>query len=158
MHIYTLGGPRNIEFLRIGNHMWPLGETYAPTQFFYSALDVSRTWDYHGKNETSNVRHFENPEVYWQCHMGSSKPHIDSFRETEDPQAEYDQAMQDYMERLTTFRESNKAWYKNRSAMMEDMTGYIHNIRQQTGAQSSYPAEGYHITRSSEAIYDANIM
>lgn len=159
MRIYTFGGPRNVEFLRIRNRMWPLKETYASTNFFYSVLDVSKTWeDYDGKNETSNIRHYESPEVYWQYRMGSSKPHIDSFKEMENPQTEYDQAMQDYIKRLTTFRANNQQWYDNHNAMMDDMAAYIHSIREQTGAQSSYPVEGYHITRSAEEIYDANIM
>lgn len=158
MIIYTFGGPRTIEFLRIGNRMWPVKNLYASTKFFYSVLDVSRTWDYNGKNENSNIRHFESPEVYWQYRMGSLKPHIDNFKGMEDPQAEYDQAMQNYMDRLTAFRESNKSWYEDRNAMMEDMASFIHTIREKTGAQPSYPAEGYPITRSAEAIYDANIM
>ncbi len=104
----------------------------------------------------SNRRYYESPEVYWQYRMSSLKPHIDNYKGSDDPQSDYDKAMEEYVAKLEDFRETNRPWYKNRAFMLSDMTGYVYSIREKTGAQFSYPVDGYYITRSAETIYEVN--
>jgi hypothetical protein len=156
MWLVTYSGGRQVDFLRFNNQMWPVTEFYAASKFFYSVIDTSQTWENNTKNKMSDVRHYESPEVYWQCRMSSLKPHIDEYNDSDNSQSDYDSAMQKYIVKLEEFREINKPWYKTRALMLEDMEGFVNHIREETGAQSSYPADGYCITRSADNIYDVN--
>ena len=143
MRVVSFGGDREVSFLKIGSRMWPVSQYLLPSTFFYAALDVSKTFVNDAKDTTSqqNITVYESPDVYWQIRV--DKPHLDDFREEDDPQAAYDSAMEKYVEDLTEFRERNRDWFMKRAEMLEDMPGYIQKHRERTGARETYPADGY---------------
>ena len=57
MHVYTTDGPRDIQYLKMGNRMWPVRQNYATSKYFFNVIDVS------GEKEAR--RSYENPELYF---------------------------------------------------------------------------------------------
>jgi len=155
MRIVSFGGVQDVSFLKIGNRMWPVMQNLIPATFFYAALDVSKTW-VNNNDDThtqQNIVVYESPDVYW--HMRVEKPHIDDYKDLDDPQAEYDIAMEKYVKELTEFREKNRQWFTQRADMLEDMPGYIQEKRNRTGAKETYPAEGYE-ARMLQGVFETN--
>jgi hypothetical protein len=141
MRVLSYGGERDVSFLKIGQRMWPVSQNLIPATFFYAALDVSKTFTKDGDNSQQIIVVYESPDVYWQIRV--EKPHLDDFRDEEDPQDAFDTALAKYVEDLTEFRERNRDWFMKRAEMLEDMPGYIQNQRERTGARETYPADGY---------------
>ena len=153
MRVLTYSGYRNISFLRQGGSMWPVANHLVASKFFYGVIDTSKEYE----NEAESITMYENPDIYWQVKM--EKPHQDDYSESENPEEEYNKAMEEYSQKLLEFKENNKGWYENRREMAKDMSSYVLKHRKKIGAKDTYPADGYEARALSNVFeIDNNIM
>ena len=149
MRVLTYGGYRNIAYVKIGNKIWPCTPQTAASKIFFGAIDLSKTFE---DEKFSGITYYENPELYWQTRI--SKPHIDDFSDSENPQQDYQQELEKYIQELQTFKENQKQWYANKKEMIKDMGTFISKLRYDKSGR--YPENGYdcYINASNDEIYE----
>lgn len=131
MYVYTTAGPREIQYLKLGDRMWPVRPGYATSKFFFNVIDVSQ--------EKETRRSYENPELYF--HVTHKVPQKRDY--TCEEAEEYEAAVTRYTEDKRQFLEQHQDWYENRFNMAEDLPSYIDNIRQRHKQVPSYPKDGF---------------
>ena len=154
MKVLTYGGFRDIHYIKKGNRMWPCTPQTAASKFFFGSIDISRTFDHDEQNINSRITYYESPELYWQTRI--SKPHIDDYKESENPQNEYQIDLEKYIQDLQTFKENNKGWYENKRNMIKDMGTFVSKLRHDRAG--IYPENGYecYSDLKNDEIYEMN--
>lgn len=131
MHVYTTAGPREIRYLKLGDRMWPVQQSYATSKFFFNVGDVSE--------EKETIRSYENPEFYFLVTHKAPRKKDYTYEEAD----EYAAAISRYTEDKRQFIEQHQDWYENRFNMAEDLPSYIEKIRQRHNQVPAYPKDGF---------------